>query len=409
MNVRGTDRIAARLLPIVLRPLVGLGSLTITVAGTTTEIRGSNAGPAGAMSIHDARAAARAVVRGGGVGLAGAYINGEWDSPDLATLLELIVRNLDRRRGAATWEAVMQFSRRAWDRLRGSVGRTAVRTTVDHYDLGNEFYAAWLDPSMSYSSGIFTDSADLEQAMRTKYERIAAKAGIRPGDRVLEIGCGWGAMAEYAAAELGCTVTAVTISTEQHAYVTRRTKEAGLEGQVEVLLADFREIRGEFDRVVSIEMIESIDEDSWQELYAVIARSLVPGGTAALQVITIDEDLHTQMIGREEFIRSYIFPGGALPSMPILHQLGVGAGLRWLGSSRHGDSYAETLALWDERFIAAWPEISAGTARFDNNFYRMWRYYFAYCQAGFRSGRIDGVQVVYEKPAMDRAGVRATG
>jgi cyclopropane-fatty-acyl-phospholipid synthase len=404
MKKRATDRISARLIPMLLRPLVGLGSLTITVGGTTTEIRGSAAGPAGAMSIHDAGAVARAVVRGGGVGLAGTYINGEWDSPDLAALLELIVRNLDRRRSAATWEAVMQVSRRAWDRLRGSVEGTAVRTMVDHYDLGNEFYGAWLDPSMSYSSGIFTDGTDLEQAMRAKHERIAQRAGIRPGDRVLEIGCGWGAMAEYAATEFGCTVTAVTISPEQHAYVNRRMKESGMESQVEVLLADFREIRGKFDRVVSIEMIESVDEDSWSDLYEVIARSLVPGGTAALQVITIDDDLHTQMIGREEFIRSYIFPGGALPSLPILSQLGASAGLRWLGSSSHGNSYAQTLAAWDERFVAAWPEVSAGSGRFDERFYRMWRYYLAYCQAGFRTGRIDGVQVLYEKPASDRAG-----
>jgi len=257
---------------------------------------------------------------------------------------------------------------------------------------------------MSYSSGIFTDGADLEQAMRAKYERITQRAGIRPGDRVLEIGCGWGAMAEYAAAELGCTVTAVTISPEQHAYVTRRMKESGLESQVEVLLSDFREVRGEFDRVVSIEMIESIDEESWPDLYAVVARSLVPGGTAAMQVITIDDDLHTQMIGREEFIRSYIFPGGALPSLPILRRLGAMAGLRWLGCSSHGNSYAQTLAAWDERFMAAWPSVGAGSVRFDERFYRMWRYYLAYCQAGFRTGRTDGVQVVYEKPASGRAG-----
>lgn len=292
----------------------------------------------------------------------------------------------------------MRTSRTAWDRLRGTVGSSAVRTMVEHYDLGNEFYAAWLDPSMSYSSGIFTNGADLEAAMRTKYERIADRAGIRPGERILEIGCGWGAMAEYAAGELGCTVTAVTISPEQHAYVEQRMKEAGLEDRVDIVLADFREIQGEYDRVVSIEMIESIDEESWVDLYEVIARSLVPGGTAALQVITIDHDLHTQMIGRDEFIRSYIFPGGALPSQKILRQLGNEAGLEWVGLSTHGTSYARTLQAWDQRFVEAWPEIVGRSDRFDERFYRMWRYYLAYCIAGFRSGRIDGVQVVYRKP-----------
>src|SRR5665811_975707 len=251
---------------------------------------------------------------------------------------------------------------------------------------------------MSYSSGIFTNGADLEAAMRTKYERIADRAGIRPGERILEIGCGWGAMAEYAAGELGCAVTAVTISPEQHAYVEQRMKEAGLEDRVVVVLADFREIQGEYDRVVSIEMIESIDEDSWADLYEVIARSLVPGGTAALQVITIDHDLHTQMIGRDEFIRSYIFPGGALPSQKILRRLGNEAGLEWVGLSTHGTSYVCTLEAWDQRFVEAWPEIVGQSDRFDERFYRMWRYYLGYCIAGFRTGRIDGVQTVYRKP-----------
>ena len=236
--------------------------------------------------------------------------------------------------------------------------------------------------------------------MRTKYERIAARAGIQPGDRVLEIGCGWGAMAEYAAGELGCTVTAVTISHEQHDYVVRRMKEAGLEDRVEVLLTDFRDIEGEYDRVISIEMIESIDEAAWVDLYDVISRSLVPGGSAALQVITIDHDLHLQMIGRDEFIRSYIFPGGALPSTKILRRLGDDAGLEWIGLSTHGTSYARTLQAWDERFVAAWPEIVGQSERFDERFYRMWRYYLAYCIAGFRSGRIDGVQAVYRKPGV---------
>ncbi|MGB9358327.1 MAG: cyclopropane-fatty-acyl-phospholipid synthase family protein, partial [Acidimicrobiia bacterium] len=327
-----------------------------------------------------------------------AYIDGLWDTPDLATLLEFAADNHDRRRHTAAWETAMRTSRTAWDRLRGATGTSAVRTMVEHYDLGNEFYAALLDPSMSYSSGIFTNGADLDAAMRTKYERIAARAGIRPGDRVLEIGCGWGAMAEYAAGELGCTVTAVTISKEQHDYVVHRMKDVGLDDRVEVLLKDFRDIEGEYERVISIEMIESIDEASWVDLYEVISRSLVPGGSAALQAITIDHDLHTQMIGREEFIRAYIFPGGALPSTKILRQLGVGAGLEWIGLSTHGTSYAKTLEAWDERFVAAWPAIAEQSDRFDDRFYRMWRYYLAYCIAGFRSGRIDGVQAVYRKP-----------
>jgi cyclopropane-fatty-acyl-phospholipid synthase len=388
----------SRVMPTVLRRLIRAGTLHANIEGSEVHIVGRQPGLEASLTFHDADAVARRVLRTGGVGFAEAYIDGLWDTPDLAGLLEFAADNHDRRRHTAMWETAMRSSRTAWDRLRGATGATAVGTMVEHYDLGNEFYAAWLDPSMSYSSGIFTNGDDLESAMRTKYERIASRAGIQPGDRVLEIGCGWGAMAEYAARELDCTVTAVTISREQHDYVVRRMTESGLDGRVEVLLTDFRDIEGEFDRVISIEMIESINEEAWVDLYDVISRSLVPGGAAALQVITIDHDLHLQMIGREEFIRSYIFPGGALPSTRILRQLGDDAGLEWVGLSTHGTSYARTLQAWDERFVAAWPEIAEQSDRFDDRFYRMWRYYLAYCIAGFRSGRIDGVQAVYRKP-----------
>ena len=388
----------ARAIPTVLRRLVRAGTLHADIEGSIVDISGSEAGIEAWITISDADAVASRVLRTGGVGFAEAYIDGLWDTTDLATLLEFAAENHDLRRHTAVWETAMRTSRSAWDRLRGATGTSAVQTMVEHYDLGNEFYAAWLDPSMSYSSGIFTNGADLDAAMRTKYERIAARAGIQAGDRVLEIGCGWGAMAEYAAGELGCTVTAVTISKEQRDYVVRRMEEAGLDDRVEVLLTDFREIEGEYERVISIEMIESIDEASWIDLYDVISRSLVPGGSAALQAITIDHDLHTQMIGRDEFIRAYIFPGGALPSTKILRQLGEGAGLEWIGLSTHGTSYARTLQAWDERFVAAWPVIAEQSDRFDERFYRMWRYYLAYCIAGFRSGRIDGVQAVYRKP-----------
>ena len=392
----GSRTVAA--IPKVLRRLVRAGTLHADIEGSNADIEGSESGVEAWIEISDADAVASRVLKTGSVGFAEAYIDGLWDTPDLATLLEFAADNHDRRRHNAVWEAAMRTSRSAWDRLRGATGTSAVRTMVEHYDLGNEFYAAWLDPSMSYSSGIFTNGDDLESAMRRKYERIAARVGVQPGDRILEIGCGWGAMAEYAAGELGCTVTAVTISKEQHDYVVRRMEKARLDDRVEVLLTDFRHIEGEYERVVSIEMIESIDEASWVDLYDVISRSLVPGGSAALQAITIDHDLHTQMIGREEFIRAYIFPGGALPSAKILRRLGEGAGLEWIGLSTHGTSYARTLEAWDERFVEAWPAIGEQSDRFDERFYRMWRYYLAYCIAGFRTGRIDGVQAVYRKP-----------
>jgi cyclopropane-fatty-acyl-phospholipid synthase len=397
MTIRPAFRIG-RAIPGVLRSVVHAGTLHADIEGSSVHIVGAKPGLEASIRIVDADAVALSVLRAGGVGFAEAYMDGLWDTPDLATLLEFAVDNHDRRRRTASWATTMRTARKVWGRMRRDAGASAVRTMVEHYDLGNEFYAAWLDPSMSYSSGIFSNGDNLEAAMRTKYERIAARAGIQPGDRVLEIGCGWGAMAEYAAGELGCTVTAVTISHEQYDYVARRMKQAGLDDRVEVLLTDFRNIVGEYDRVVSIEMIESISEDAWIDLFEVITRSLTPGGSAALQVITIDHDLHTQMIGRQEFIRSYIFPGGALPSMKILRGLGENAGLEWVGLSTHGTSYARTLKAWDQRFVAAWPKIAQQSDRFDDRFYRMWRYYLAYCIAGFRSGRIDGVQAVYRKP-----------
>lgn len=396
--MRQTARPTTWLIHRVLRRLIRKGSLEVTIDGITREIRGTRPGPQAAITLHHPEAVAKRVLRRGGVGFATAYIEGEWDTTDLPGLLEFAVRNHDLRRHSVGWPVLVRLFRTGWERLMGSPTDPAVSSMVEHYNLGNEFYATWLDKSMSYSSGIFTPGDDLESAMRHKYEQLVARAEIRPGDRVLEIGCGWGALAEYVAAEHGCNVTAVTNSREQHAYTTRRIQDAGLAAKVQVVLGDFRDIEGEFDRVLSVEMIESIDAGEWPELFTVIARSLVAGGTAALQAITIEDDLQDRMLRRGEFIRSFIFPGGALPSVRTLRTLGEGAGLDWMELSTHGGSYARTLAVWDERFVAAWPTIATRWERFDDRFYRMWRYYFAYCRAGFRTGRIDGVQASYRKP-----------
>ena len=401
MSARRSHERAVGLLRAVLNRLVVDGAIRVRLPDDEFVVGEPGREPDVTIRVADPSAMARSFARGGTIGFAEAYIDGTWDTDDLARLLEIAARSHDRRRHTGIWEGTMRFSRAAWNRLRPGVGTTAVKTMVEHYDLGNDFYAAWLDPTMSYSSAIFDDGEDLETAMRTKYERLAERAGIRRGDRVLEIGCGWGSMAEYLASELDCTVTAVTISREQAAYVEARMERDGLQDRVDVSITDFRQITGAYDRIVSIEMIESIDEESWPELFTVIERSLVPGGTAALQVITIDHDLHRQLVGRDDFIRAYIFPGGALPSTKVLRRLGDDVGLEWAGLSTHGTSYARTLAEWDRRFVAAWPEILRRSPQFDELFFRMWRFYLAYSQAGFATGRIDGVQVVYRKPAAD--------
>jgi cyclopropane-fatty-acyl-phospholipid synthase len=393
------SRFTGRLVSAVAGRAATVGTLHVTTDGTTTTSVGEVAAPEATLIVHDSKDLVRRTLRSGGVGFAEAYIAGSWDTPDPAGLLELVALSHDHRRQTTSGGGLMRSARALWDRMMRQPGDTAVQTMVDHYDLGNDFYAAWLDPSMSYSSAIFEGEADLAAAQRLKYVRLAQLAGIKPGDRVLEIGCGWGAMAEYLAGELGCHVVGVTISREQHTYVVDRMQQAGLSDRVDVLLQDFRTIDGEFDRIVSVEMIESIDEAAWRDLYQVMARVLRPGGSAALQAITIDHDLHEAMVGRREFIRSYVFPGGALPSVDILRRLGRDVGLEDMQLTSHGPSYARTLALWDERFRAAWPSLRSQFPQFDEQFYRMWRYYLAYCEAGFRTGRIDGVQVGYHKPA----------
>ena len=396
----GERRLLDRVIVRIVRRLIDRGTLKLTIDGITETITGHPEHPAAAITIHDPGEVTKRVLRGGSVGFAEAYIDGLWDSPDLADLLELAARSHDARRSTAPGWIGMRSARRVWGRLSMRPDGPAVKAMVDHYDLGNEFYAMWLDPSMSYSSARFAEGDDLEAAQRRKYRDIVALAGVERGDRVLEIGCGWGALAEHLAVEFDCSVTAVTNSARHHEFATRRMKEARVEDSVDIVLGDFRDVAGSFDRVMSIEMIESIDEQQWPDLYEVIHRSLNPGGVAALQVITIDHDLHEELIGRDEFIRSYIFPGGALPSIRILRRLGADAGLAWVGYTEHGASYARTLATWEERFAASWPRIESTLDGFDERFERMWRYYFAYCQAGFRTGRIDGIQVAYRKPAV---------
>lgn len=271
----------------------------------------------------------------------------------------------------------------------------------EHYNLGNEFYATWLDATMTYSSALHVDPTEsLETAQRRKYQAIARRAGVRRGGSVLEIGCGWGGFAEYAATEIGARVTALTLSSEQEAYVRRRMELAGVSDLVEVRRLDFRHLSGTYDAVVSIEMIESVDETVWPELFATIASSLEPGGRAALQVITIRDDLYGSLLRREEFIKRYIFPGGALPSLTVLRHLTAENGLEWVEAESHGDSYALTLASWSERFAKAWQRIIESSPRFDDRFRRMWEYYLAYCEAGFRIGRIDGYQIALAKPVV---------
>lgn len=364
--------------------------------GRVFRAAGETPGPEGRIRVHDERMFGR-MVRDGGLGFAEAYIDGWWSSPDLQAVLDAaLLNNENVARELPENPLSLALNRfRHW--LNRNTRLQAKRNIEAHYDLGNEFYGLWLDPSMTYSSGLFqtpeaSAGQSLEDAQRAKYRSICDRMALRQGDHVLEIGCGWGGFAEYAAREVGARVTAITISREQHEFARRRIHEAGLAERVDIRLVDYRDVEGRFDRIASIEMFEAVGEQYWDAYFATLRRVLKPGGRAGLQIITIRDDLFEGYRRRPDFIQKYVFPGGMLPSEPRLAPVIAGAGLDWDTTERFGQDYAATLERWSHRFDDAWPAIAAG-GRFDDRFRRLWRFYLAYCEAGFRSGRTDVIQI----------------
>lgn len=352
--------------------------------GSTLTVEGSAPGPDAEVIIGDPRME-EALVRQGASALGQGYVEGWWDTPDLAGFLTMAAINQDASMSGPIGSIVKRAVTQTWDAVKPARRDGAVATMAGHYDLGNEFYELWLDPTMTYSSGIFDGTDDLESAQRAKYERVAEIAGVSEGSSVLEIGFGWGGFAEHAT-RLGADVTGLTISNEQLKYAEKRLAAIGAMDRATFKLADFEEEDGEYDAVVSIEMIESIDQERWPALFAAIARSLRPGGRAALQAIVIDDGIWKSYRSRNDFIREYIFPGGRVPPPSLIRELAENVGLRTIGVHDFGSSYAKTLAAWLRQFDAAWPQIAA--LGFDERFRRMWRYYLAYCEAGFNTGRI---------------------
>ena len=271
------------------------------------------------------------------------------------------------------------------------------RNISQHYDLGNNFYRRWLDESLTYSSAIF-DRPDepLVTAQSNKYRHLSQMANVRPGQHVLEIGCGWGGFASYLAKEHDCKVTAVTISNEQYDFARQRIQADGLNEKVEILRRDYRDIEGSFDRVVSIEMLEAVGLRYWPVFFEKLRNSLKPGGIAALQVITIADHAWDDYSKNTEFIQRHIFPGGMLPSPEIIAQQSARAGLNYQEDKDFGWHYGETLRRWRDSFDAAWPSIAP--LGFDEHFRRLWTYYLAYCEAGFNVGRIDVKQFALQRP-----------
>ena len=318
------------------------------------------------------------------VGFAESYLDGHWDSPDLTALLTLLADNRDALRRAVygSWRSLLAARVRHW--LNGNSKAGSKRNIMAHYDLGNDFYKLWLDPSMTYSSAWFSQpDQTLECAQRAKYQRMLERLGAQPGRRVLEIGCGWGGFAE-AATRQGLNVTGVTLSPEQLKWAQQRVPSADLR------LQDYRDLTERYDHVVSIEMFEAVGERWWPTYFKKVASSLASGGKAMLQTITIRDDLFGAYRKGTDFIQQYVFPGGMLPSSSALHAAAAKQGLVVKDEFAFGQDYARTLAEWRVAFEQQWPTIAA--QGFDDSFRRLWRFYLAYCEAGFLSGNVNVVQ-----------------
>jgi len=364
--------------------------------GRTLRFSGAQPGPQAEIFVHDLKFA-RPVLDRGDIGFAESFMDQKFDTPDLATLLEYFTANFEAAGRLAAGGAIARFLNRLRHALRANTKKGSKRNILAHYDLGNDFYAQWLDPTMTYSSALFTaPDQTLQDAQLAKYRSIARNLQLKPGDRVLEIGSGWGGFAEVAAKEYGAHVTSITISDAQHDYAVKRIAAAGLSDQVEIVLRDYRDVQGQFDAVASIEMFEAVGEEYWPSYFGKIAEVLKPGGRAALQIITIEDHEFENYKKRADFIQHFIFPGGMLPSIRRLREETQSAGLGFEIDAMFGKSYARTLNEWAIRFEKAWDQIRGG--KFDEGFRRLWLYYLAYCEAGFRTGRIDVGQFVLTKP-----------
>lgn len=374
------------------------GRLTLVLPdGARHQLTGASPGHSAVLTIRDPRIAGR-VLKNGDIGFAEGYMAGEWDTPDLAILLETLVNNYDHIRRLFDGNPLMKLVNGFGHRLNRNSRRGSRRNIHAHYDLGNGFYGAWLDPSMTYSSARFErPGQSLQDAQRAKYASLARMMDLQPGHSVLEIGCGWGGFAEFAAREVGAVVTGVTISREQHDYARHRLFEAGLAERADIRLVDYRDVEGRFDRVASIEMFEAVGREYWPTYFQKVHDVLKPGGRAGLQIITIQDELFDEYDARTDFIQKYVFPGGSLPSEAKLGPVLAQAGLSQTSIERFGFDYADTLVEWARRFESGWGDIIRVGAGFDDRFRRLWRFYLAYCEAGFRSGRTDVIQLALQR------------
>jgi cyclopropane-fatty-acyl-phospholipid synthase len=389
-----TEPAAARWL---CRLLAGLraGRLELTTPdGRVQAFSGTEPGPQATLKLADWQVCSDILSRGD-IGLAEAWIEGRADSDDLTQLLLLAAVNEQAVEQAihGRWWATLAYRLRHW--LRPNTRAGSRKNIHAHYDLGNDFYGLWLDPTMTYSSALFEGhhSRSTAEAHSAKYSRILRELGAKSGDHILEVGCGWGGFAEHAA-RAGCRVTGITISAAQLEFARARIARAGLGGQVDLQLRDYRDLDGRYDHVVSIEMFEAVGERYWPGYFAALRERLRPGGCAVVQSITIAESKFERYRSGTDFIQQYIFPGGMLPSKTAFAAEASRQGLAVTGLHAFGLDYAETLARWHRAFDRAAGEVRA--LGFDERFMRTWRFYLAYCEAGFRAGATDVVQARLE-------------
>lgn len=389
-----------RLVGRISASAIEYGSMTVRVPdGRALKFTGKQAGQDVDITLHNFDVLNK-VRRNGTSGVGESYIDGDWTSTNITQFLEFFLTNHSLGNDVArskSWVGKLILRIQHW---RNSNTKSGSKKNISaHYDLGNAFYSQWLDPSMTYSSALYGDGAnDLESAQRAKYRALIDATGIKQGDQVLEIGCGWGGFAEFAAREVGAKVTGLTISQEQFDFATQRIKNAALDDKVEIKFQDYRDETGQYDHVVSIEMFEAVGEKYWPIYFEMVRKCLKPGGTAGLQIITINDNDFAAYRLEPDFIQKHVFPGGMLPSPNILQDLTQKAGLDHLRERIFAQDYARTLVEWRLRFLDSWEQIKDLELGFDERFRRLWEFYLHYCEAGFNTSYIDVRQIIYQRP-----------
>ena len=364
--------------------------------GRTFRAEGPGVGPICEIRIHNSGIFER-LLREGQLGFCDAYLDGQWSTPDLQAFMDYIHAVNDEVFDSFPGQKLVQLYERFRFRMQGNSKGQARKNISYHYDLGNDFYGLWLDKTMTYSSAIFADGQEsLEKAQTAKYASMVDQMGVKAGDHVLEIGCGWGGFAEYAAKERGLNVTCLTISKEQIKYSQDRITAAGLQDLVTFKLQDYRDETGVYDGIASIEMFEAVGEKYWPSYFKTIHDRLKPGAQATLQIITVRNDRFDVYRKSVDFIQKYIFPGGMLPSPAVLAQQVEKAGLNVVKSIEFGESYSQTLRRWHDTFNDKWDQVVA--MGFDDRFRRMWNFYLTSCAATFHYGNCDVTQITISKP-----------